>query len=42
MTEITGGDLAADAAVVVNAVRKAKPDFVSSFIDQITKAKNKN
>jgi HlyD family secretion protein len=39
MTEITGGDLAANAAVVVNVVRKAKPDFVSSFIDQITNPK---
>ena len=39
MTEITGGDLAANDVVVVNVVRKAKPDFVSSFIDQITNPK---
>ncbi len=42
MTEVTGGDLAENAAVVVNAPRKAKPDFVSSFIDQITNPKKKN
>lgn len=39
-TEITGGELTAGAAVVVNVVRKAKPDFVSSFIDKVTKNKN--
>jgi HlyD family secretion protein len=39
MTEITDGDLAVNDVVVVNVVRKAKPDFVSSFIDQITNPK---
>ena len=39
VTEITGGDLEPGDAVVVNVVRKAKPDFVSSFIDQVTKAR---
>ncbi len=36
-TEITGGDLAVGDVVVVNDVRQAKPDFVSSFIEQVTK-----
>jgi HlyD family secretion protein len=39
MTEITGGDLAANDVVVVNVARKARADFVSSFIDQITNPK---
>jgi HlyD family secretion protein len=39
-TEITEGDLAVGAVVVVNEVRKAKPDFVSSFIDKVTKRKD--
>ena len=36
-TEITGGDLAVGDVVVVNEVRRTKPDFVSSFIEQVTK-----
>ena len=32
VTEITGGELQAGDVVVVNVVREAKPDFVSSFI----------
>lgn len=39
VTEVTGGDLTAGANLVVDVIRKAKPDFVSSFIDQITKGK---
>jgi len=36
-TEVQSGDLQPGDAVVVNAVRESKPDFVSSFISQITK-----
>ena len=32
VTEITGGELEPGDAVVVNVVREAKPDFVSSFV----------
>jgi len=39
MTEITGGELSAGAAVIVSVERKAKPDFVSSFINKVTNAK---
>jgi HlyD family secretion protein len=39
-TEITEGELEPGVAVVINEVRKAKPDFVSSFIDKITKGKD--
>ena len=33
-TEITGGELQATDVVVINTVREAKPDFVSSFVSQ--------
>jgi HlyD family secretion protein len=36
-TEMTAGDLEPGTAVVVNVLRKTKPDFVSSFIDRVTK-----
>jgi HlyD family secretion protein len=36
-TEITSGDLQPTDAVAVNTVREVKPDFVSSFILQLTK-----
>jgi HlyD family secretion protein len=36
-TELTGGDLKAKDEVVINAIRAAKPDFVSSFINKIVK-----
>jgi HlyD family secretion protein len=36
-TEVTGGNLALDTAVVVNAVQRAKPDFVSGFISKVTR-----
>ena len=38
-TELTRGELQPDDEVVVNVQRKAKPDFVSSFISKITKRK---
>jgi len=37
LTELTGGDLKVKDEVVINAVRAAKPDFVSSFINKIVK-----
>jgi HlyD family secretion protein len=37
MAELTGGELHAGDEVVINAVRAAKPDFVSSFINRILK-----
>jgi len=37
VTELTGGDLQAKDEVVINAIRAAKPDFVSSFISKIVK-----
>ncbi len=40
VTEVTGGALKPDAAVIVGVQRVAKPDFVSSFINKVTKAKN--
>jgi hypothetical protein len=39
VTEVTGGELEPGAEVVVNAPRKSQPDFVSSFITKVTKAK---
>ncbi|MCL4204442.1 MAG: efflux RND transporter periplasmic adaptor subunit [Pirellulaceae bacterium] len=39
-TEITEGELEPGVAVVVNEVRTTKPDFVSSFIDKVTKRKD--
>jgi HlyD family secretion protein len=36
-TEVTAGVLEPGTAVVVNVLRKTKPDFVSSFIDRVTK-----
>jgi HlyD family secretion protein len=36
-TEVAEEDLEPGMAVVVNVVRKAKPDFVSSFVDRVTK-----
>jgi HlyD family secretion protein len=36
-TALTGGKLEAGAEVVVNAVRQATPDFVSSIISKVTK-----
>ena len=36
VTEITGGELEPGDAVVVNVVREAQPDFVSSFVSQVT------
>jgi HlyD family secretion protein len=38
-TEVTGGDLKPDTQVVINAVREARPDFVSSFISQVVNTK---
>jgi len=38
-TEIAGGDLQPGDAVVINAVRKAEPDFVSSFVSRVTGSK---
>lgn len=35
MTEVLEGDLKPGAAVVINAVHEAKPDFVSGFINKI-------
>jgi HlyD family secretion protein len=35
LTEIVGGDLQPGHAVVIGAVRKAEPDFVSSFITRV-------
>jgi len=40
-TEITGGELKAGDQVVISVVQEAKPDFVSSFVNRVTK-KNKN
>ncbi len=37
VTELTAGELAVGSTVVVNVVRKAKPDFVSSIINKVTK-----
>jgi HlyD family secretion protein len=37
VTELIGGDLQAKDEVVINTVRAAKPDFVSSFINKIIK-----
>jgi HlyD family secretion protein len=37
VTELTGGDLQVQDEVVINAVRTAKPDFVSSFINKIVR-----
>ena len=37
VTELTGGKLQVKDEVVINAVRAAKPDFVSSFINKILK-----
>jgi HlyD family secretion protein len=37
VTELTGGDLKIKDEVVINVVRAAKPDFVSSFIKHIVK-----
>jgi HlyD family secretion protein len=34
-TELLGGDLQADDEVVINAVRTARPDFVSSFVNKV-------
>jgi HlyD family secretion protein len=39
LTEILGGDVKPSDAVVIHAVRKAQPDFVSSFINQVTDRK---
>jgi multidrug efflux pump subunit AcrA (membrane-fusion protein) len=39
LTEILGGDVKPGDAVVIHAVRKAQPDFVSSFINQVTDRK---
>jgi HlyD family secretion protein len=38
LSEVTGGDLKPDMAVVVGTLRQAKPDFVSSFINKVTKS----
>ena len=37
VTELTGGELKVKDEVVINAVRAAKPDFVSSFINKVIK-----
>ena len=37
VTELTGGELQVKDEVVINAVRAAKPDFVSSFINKVVK-----
>ena len=39
VTEITGGDLKPDAAVVVNVEQEAKLDFVSAIVSKVTKSK---
>jgi HlyD family secretion protein len=39
VTEITGGELEPGDAVVVGAMRQAKADFVSSFINKVTEPK---
>ncbi|MCY2994487.1 MAG: efflux RND transporter periplasmic adaptor subunit [Planctomycetota bacterium] len=39
LTDLTGEPLQPGTDVVVNVVRKAKPDFVSSFINQVTNTK---
>ena len=35
VTELTGGELKIKDEVVINAVRAAKPDFVSSFVNKV-------
>jgi HlyD family secretion protein len=37
VTELTGGDLHVKDEVVIHAVRAAKPDFVSSFVNKVIK-----
>ena len=37
VTELTGGELKVKDEVVINAVRAAKPDFVSSFVNKVIK-----
>ncbi len=39
LTEISGGDLKPGTEIVINAVREAQPDFVSSFISQVVNTK---
>jgi HlyD family secretion protein len=39
VSEITGGELEPGDAVVVGAVRQARPDFVNSFINKVTEPK---
>jgi HlyD family secretion protein len=39
VTEVTGGELKPETAVVVGVLREAKADFVSSFITKVTKSK---
>ncbi|MEX2285494.1 MAG: efflux RND transporter periplasmic adaptor subunit [Planctomycetaceae bacterium] len=38
VTEILGGELEVGDAVVTNILRKAEPDFVSSFVDPVTES----
>ena len=39
VTELTAGELTPGTDVVVNVAVKAKPDFVSSFINQVMNIK---
>ncbi len=38
-TAVTGGELEVGTAVVVNAIKQAAPDFVSSFVSRVTSKK---
>ena len=39
VTEIVAGKLQPGTALVINAVRESKPDFVSGFISKVTNIK---